>query len=138
MATNGKKNQATNAIVDRALQVGLLQAEQPGEEDAVVLQLPASQERSVVELCQLLGLSARSVLNAALRYALHQAAVRGVSATELREFPKQMTGRLERFALTAETLVKARQADMLDHLPGCTLAGLKLLHGKLLKTKVSR
>ncbi len=109
MATNGKKTKVTNAIVDRALRVGMLQAAQSGEEDTVVLQLPASQVRSVVELCQLLGLSARSVLNAAIRYALHLAAVRGVPATKLREFPKQMAGRSETFALTAETLMKARR-----------------------------
>lgn len=138
MAMNGKKNKGTNAIIDRALRVGLRQAAQPEKEDTVVLHLTAAQEQMVVELCQLLGLSARSVLNAALRYALQQAAVRGVPATRLREFPKQVAGRSETFALTADTLAKACQADMLNHLPECTLAGLTLLHGKLLKVKVTR
>jgi hypothetical protein len=91
----------------------------------------------VTELCSVLGLSARSVFNAAIRYALHCARLRGVSPAKLKEFPKRLAGRSAVFVLTAETLVKVRDAQMQDQVPACALAGVKLLHDRTLKVKVA-
>jgi len=138
MAANGRKHGTIDGVIDRGLKVGLRQAANTVADDEVKLRLTAGQEQLLMELCNVLGLSVRSTLNAALRYALHFAEVRGVSPADLKEFPKQMSGREDVFALTAEARAKARQAGVLERLPECTLMGIKLLHGKILKIKIAR
>jgi len=138
MAANGRKNGPTDGVIDRGLKVGLRQAAKTVADDEVKLKLTDAQEQALMELCNVLGLSVRSTLNAALRYALHVAEVRGVSLEGLKEFPKHMAGREDVFALTAEALAKARKAGVLERLPECTLTGIKLLHGKILKIKAER
>jgi hypothetical protein len=135
MAGNGRKNDTGGAVIDRALNAGLaLAAASARDADAEVLLTPA-QEKMVTELCDVLGLSARSVLNAAVRYALYYARVQRVEPHRLKEFPKRSEGRVVSFALTAETLARLREANLVEQLPGCAVAGVKLLHERTLKFK---
>ena len=73
MAGNGRKNGAGGAVIDRALNAGLALAAASGRDADVEVLLTPAHEKMVTELCDVLGLSARSVLNAAVRYALHYA-----------------------------------------------------------------
>jgi hypothetical protein len=134
MAGNSRKNGTGSAVIERALNAGLAQAALGREVEAEVM-LTAAHEKAVTELCSVLGLSARSVLNAALRYALHSARARKVPPSRLKEFPRRLEGRVTSFALTAETLAQLRDAEVLDQLPACAVAGLTLLRDRLLKVK---
>jgi hypothetical protein len=138
MAGNGRKSRA-NGVIDRAIEIGLAEAAKSDGEAEAELRLTNAQEQLVLELCNVFGLSVRSALNAAVRYALYCAQLRGVPPTQLREFPKRLEGREVTFLLTHETQAKLEEAAMVDQLPGCAIAGIKLLHGKTLKrTKASR
>jgi hypothetical protein len=138
VAGNGRKKPTNGAVIDHALAVGLQQAAQPEPDFSVRLPLTQAQRGMVLELCSVLGLSARSLLNAALSYALHRAEMLGVPVTQLDEFPRRLTGEETTFELTVETLAKAREAGLLDSLPRATVAGIKLLHGQLLAVAPER
>jgi hypothetical protein len=133
MANELKKNGTGNPVIDRALALGLKQSQEGEREFEVELRLTAAQRNLVLELCNLFGLSARSLLNAALRYALFYAEARAVDLAALPEYPRRLTGNPAKYALTAETLGKAREADVLDRLPAATLTGIKLLQDRVLK-----
>jgi len=135
MPTNGRKNGTGSVLVDRALNAGLLQAAEGGGEVEAQLKLNASQEKMVAQLCTVLGLSARAVFNAALRYTLYTSRIRKVAPAALKEFPRRLNGRLVKFLLTAETLSQLRQAGMLEHLAGCAVAGIRLLYERTLKVE---
>lgn len=138
MAVNGRKNGAGSAVIDRALNAGLAQAAALGRDAEAEVMLTPAHEKMVTQLCSVLGLSARSVLNAALRYALHYARARKVPPSRLKEFPKRLEGNVTSFALTAETLAQLREAGLLDQLPACAVAGVRLLHDRVLKVKAVR
>ncbi len=138
MAGNGRKNGAADGVIDRALNVGFAQAAKGGGEVEVELRLDAGQERMVLELCSVFGLSVRTLLNAALRYALYLAEARGAHPTRLREFPKRQVGQVVKFVVAPEALTKLREGGLLDNLAGCAVAGVKLLHAKTLKTRRAR
>ena len=70
MRGNGRKNGAGNAVIDRALNAGLAQAAASGRDAEAEVLLAPAEEKKVTELCDVFGLSARSVLNAALRYEM--------------------------------------------------------------------
>ena len=134
MTLNNRKNGAQSAVIDRAIKVGLQQAAASGSEAEVKVVLTNAQAKRVTELCNLLGLSARSVLNAALRYTLHLARLRRVPPSQLKEVPKKrLSGQEVTFTLTADTVSKLREADAFDLVPACTAAGIGLLHERLLK-----
>jgi hypothetical protein len=99
----------------------------------VHLRLTQAQLEMVTQLCGVFGLSARSVYNASLRYALHCAEQAGVSPACLPEYPRRQLGQEVAFELTAETLSKAHAAGVLDRIPACTVAGIKLLFGHTLE-----
>jgi hypothetical protein len=134
---NGQKR-TPNGVIDRALNVGLAKAAAEGRAVTAEVRLDESQEKMVMELCNVLGLSARAVLNAAIRFLLYYARLRGTPPTRVREYPKHLSGRLSTFELTAETLGQAQEAAVLDVLPHCVVAGVKLLHGRVLNVKTRR
>ena len=132
MAGNGRKKPANGTAVAQAVEAGLQQASGPELDFEVRLLLNKAQRNMVLELCNVLGLSARSVLNAALRYALYRAERSEKQVPELAEFPRRLSGEEVRFELTAETFAKAREADLRDVARG-TVTGIKLLHASVLE-----
>jgi hypothetical protein len=138
MSSKVRKNGAASAVVDRALNLGLAQADANGDEPEVHIRLTQAQEKMVLELCRVLGLSVRSVLNAVIRYALHYAEVSGRELTRLPEFPRRLDGKASSLVLTAETLTRLQEAELLDRVPHCAVAGLKLFYERTLKIKPRR
>jgi hypothetical protein len=138
MPVSNRRNGARSAVVDRALLVGLEQAASRGEDAGVELLLTAAQELQVTDLCAVLGLSVRSVLNACVRYALHCARAQGVPVQKLKTFPRHLEGRATTFQLAAETLGQLQEAEALDRVPGCAVAGIRLLYDRLLKLKKTK
>lgn len=132
------KNGARSLVVERALEEGVRKASASPLEDEVTVHLEAQQERMLGELCTAFGLSTRSVLNAALRYALREASERGQALHRIREYPRKTGSLAVRFELTAETRSLVREADAAEHVAGGTVAGLKLLHGRTLKAAPKR
>jgi hypothetical protein len=125
--------------VDRALRLGQEQAATPlPQQGQVAVRLSAGQEKMLMSLCHLLGLSARSLLNAALRYAVHAAKYQRVEVSKLKEFPRRLSGREVSFELTAETASQLGGTSAAESLPGSTVAGLKLLHDRILKPDAPR
>jgi hypothetical protein len=135
MARSTSKNGSTATVIDRALKIGWEQASGSDGDNDVELKLTVELEQMVLALCTVFGLSVRATLNACLRYGLHWATAQGVSIQSLREYPKRLNGEVTRFAVTAETLGKVREAHMLEQMPACTVAGIKLLHGRTLNFK---
>jgi hypothetical protein len=132
MAGNGRKKPANGTVIAQALEAGLQQASRTDLDFEVRLLLNKAQRNMVLELCNVLGLSARSLLNAALRYALHRAERSEKQVTEFAEFPRRLSGEEVLFELTAETFAKAREADLHDVARG-TVTGIKLLHASVLE-----
>jgi hypothetical protein len=132
MPPNGRKN---SAVIDRAMQLGAQQAASAEPDAAIRIRLTPTHLEMVKTLCGILGLSVRSVLNVAARYAVYAAQSRGVAPTSLREFPRRLEGTEIEFAPTGETLAKLREVEMLDNLNQCAVAGLKLLHRKIVLQK---
>ncbi len=138
MAGTPRKNGTPTAVIDRAMAAGLQQASAGASEFEIEAPLTGEQEEMLLALCNVFGLSARAMLNAALRYALYFAAEQGAKVQSLREYPKRLQGRVTRFALTAETLSRVREAEAVERVAACTVAGLKLLHARTMKIKTPR
>ncbi|MCI0459087.1 MAG: hypothetical protein L0Z62_19190 [Gemmataceae bacterium] len=138
MASPTRTNGMQNATTDRALSVGQAQAAVEAPEAAVELRLSPKQQKRVTALCNVLGLSVRSVLNAAVRYAVYYAHARGLAPAQLKEYPKRLDGQRVSFALTAETAAQVRAADLLDQVPQCAVAGIQLLHARTLELQDGR
>jgi hypothetical protein len=135
MPNTTRINGTRSGVIDRALNVGLAKAAAEGRDFTAEVKLDETQEKMVLELSNLLGLSVRSVLNAAVRFTLHYARARKVLPVKLKEYPKRLLGRVSSFELTAETLGHVRQAEIENTLPQCVVAGVKLLHGRVVKIK---
>ena len=101
MAANILKTSNGSGVVNRGLRVGLEQAATSETIPQIEVQLTVGQEKMVMDLANLLGLSVRALLNApVLRYALHDAKRQRIKPSELKEFPKRLSGRVVLLELT--------------------------------------
>lgn len=128
-----RRNGTNDAIVQRALGIGLDRAAQAEFNRETELLLNATQEKMVIKLANVLGMSVESVLNASVLYALHVAKVKRLLPCKLAGFPRRFNGRAVQFTLGLEASAKLREADMLDHVAGCALTGLKMIHDRTMK-----
>jgi hypothetical protein len=126
-------------VVANALEQGMRLAKMPEASDDLRVQvlLGKADGKKVNELCDLLGLSAKAVLNAAIHWTLYVAKRQRVDPKKLKVFPKRLTGERVDFDLSLETAALARHQRVTAELPACTVAGIKLLH-KALTSAVQR
>jgi hypothetical protein len=125
------KTSADSSVVNRALRIGFAQTDELNKEGIPNVKLNDSQQKIVMKIANVLGLSVQSVLNAGIVYALYCMRNQKIRPEELTGYPKRLTGRIIPLELTVETSAQLREAKAELSLGGCLVAGIKLLASRL-------
>lgn len=125
----------SNPAVERALRLGLESVDE-APTSHVEVPLSAKQEDKLDQLCDVLGLSVRAVLNAAVQYLLFHASIVGTKPADLylSSSEQGMVKRM-RFEPNIEIDQRLRDVNLQEHTSKCAVAGLELLHAKLIPEK---
>jgi hypothetical protein len=132
MAEKSAITPGTPNAVDKALAKG---AQLAREEERTEIDLPltADQEDKLDQLCDVLGLSVRAVLNTAVKYTLFYAEMKHLELSSLQRLRQDYPDpRVIRFEPSIETDQKLRESNMASYIRECALAGVTLLHERLI------
>ncbi|BBD68214.1 hypothetical protein NIES4072_44740 [Nostoc commune NIES-4072] len=127
MTLENQKNQDSNAVIERALSLGI-QKSHKGVEDEFTLKLSESQESKIEEICDFLGCSLGSFLNLAINCAISSAKIKGVSVNELEGYPKELGTLSIQVELTTKTNIKLQDAGMKEKVTECAVLGIEIFH----------
>jgi hypothetical protein len=125
------KNSAESSVVNRALRIGFAQNDDLKSEGSTTVKLNDAQQKTVMRIANMLGLSVQSVLNAGILYTLYYIRHRKIRPEELKEYPKRLSGRTVPLELTVETSAQIREAKAESTVGACLVAGIKLLASRL-------
>jgi len=126
------KTSGESGVVNRALRIGLAQTANLKQDGASSVKLNDAQQKMVMKIANLLGLSVQSVLNAGVLYALYYAKQQKMRPQDLKEYPKRLNGRIVPMELAVETSAQIREAKVESAIGECLVAGIKLLGWRLL------
>ncbi|MFH7027893.1 MAG: hypothetical protein ACHBN1_21475 [Heteroscytonema crispum UTEX LB 1556] len=139
MSLENSNNHESNAVIERALAVGLQRANKDREEDDVTLMnLSEFQESKAEDLCNFLGCSLGNLLNLAVNCAISSAKLKGVSVNELEGYPKELGSRPIKVELTTKTYIKLEEADMKENVTECAVVGIELFHKNFIGNNQSK
>jgi hypothetical protein len=131
------KGSAHEAIVERSIATGVKRAREAGAEALVTVKLTPAQSGRLEELCQVLGLSARSLLNMAVKYGLFEASDREALSRWQRQQRETRGAQGIQFAPTAETSFKLEASGGSDQIAAYAVAGVELLYERLIARQAS-
>jgi hypothetical protein len=132
MPQEKKTTYSLTAAIERSIDKGLSASEHDGAPvRELSLFFSVTQQKTLEDLTNLLGVAERLMVNAAIRYALSYAHAKSLSVNDLPNYPKRL-GKLERrYPLTAESYAKLKEAENLEEAGRIALTGLKLFKRKL-------
>jgi hypothetical protein len=132
MPFENQTNLPKDALMEREIFEVIQQAnEAPRVEN--IIRVTEEQEEIVKKLCVALGLSLKTIVNSAIKYALFYAKAKGVPLYELEEYPKSLGVRPLKVMVTAETSEKLKESGMTEKLIECAVTGIQLLYKGLIK-----
>lgn len=127
MTLENQKNQESNAVIERALSIGI-QRTHKDVEDEFTLKLSESQESKANELCDFLGCSLGNFLNLAINCAISSAKIKGLSVNELEGYPEELGTRLIKVELTTKTNIQLEDVGMKEKVTECAVLGIEIFH----------
>ncbi|NER32486.1 MAG: hypothetical protein F6J93_00100 [Oscillatoria sp. SIO1A7] len=133
-----KENIIIDSTVERAILLGTQQASKAERETkAIAICLTESQEGKIEELCNVFGLSVRSMLNSAVKYVLFYREKQGLDISKLKEYPQNLGSRSFKLDLNAETFVELRKAGAIEpkEIAEYAITGITLLYEQNINIK---
>jgi len=130
-----KNKKPKNAVIERALAIGMNQADQEEEEveNCFTLKLTESLENKLDKLGDFLGLSWGNLLNVAVRYSVFYAETKKVSLSQLPADPKHLGSIDLAVELNFETTSKLEKDGMKELVAECAVFGIETLYAKLIE-----
>ncbi len=132
MPFENQTNPTKDALLEREISEVVQQVNKAPKVENTI-RVTEEQEEIVKKICAALGLSLRTILNSAIKYALFYAKAKGVPLYELEEYPKSLGVRPLKLMVTAETSAKLKEFDMTEKLNECAVTGIQLLYKGLIK-----
>lgn len=135
--SENQKNHESNAVIERALSIGLQRANKNAEEDVLTLKMSESQVSKAEEICDFMGCSLGNLLNLAVNCAISSAKIKGVRVNELEGYPKELLprgdargdgSRYVKVELSTKTYIKIEEAGMNERVTECAVLGIELFH----------
>lgn len=132
---NNQKKQPQNAVMERALAIGLnVPSHEDDEgENCFTLKLTESLENKLDKLCEFLGLSWGNLLNVAVRYSVFYAETKKVSLSQLPADPKALDSIDLAVELNVETTTKLPKDGMKELVVECAVFGIETLYANLIE-----
>lgn len=131
---NNKNKKPKNAVIERALAIGMNQDSQEEEpENCFTLKLTESLENKLDELGEFLGLSWGNLLNVAVRYSVFYAETKKVSLSQLPANPKHLGSIDLAVELNVETTSKLPKDGMKELVAECAVFGIETLYANLIE-----